>query len=210
MIRGYALVLGLVVVAAAVFAGWVSTTRVVYFPPALFEQTIDCGSTGGERPVLDDFEADWYGGQLGALEEPSLYSASLSPETSAGSVRFTWLRSFDDPVVVRIDRASDGRAQLIAGQRGLGRPDSLTRRVSRSLTPEEVRALDTMLVRADLPDQPPRLCDVGTDGARWIIEGVEPATGYIYVNRWSPRTGPVRDLGLHMLGLTGWEIAEVY
>jgi hypothetical protein len=50
----------------------------------------------------------------------------------------------------------------------------------------------------------------GTDGARWIIEAVEPSTGYTYINRWTPRDGPVREVGLHLLGLTGWKIDDVY
>ncbi len=212
MIRGYALALSLGVIAAAIFAGWFSTTRVVYFAPALFEQSVDCGPGGGGRwPVIDTFEADWYGGALRAFGEPSLYSASLNPEASAGSLRFTWLRSFRDPIFVRIDRAADGGVQLSAGQRAKGgRPGSQTRRVSRRLTPAEVRELDAVLIQTALSEQPPKSCDGGTDGARWIIEAVEPSTGYVYVNRWTPREGPVRELGLHMLELTGWEIADVY
>jgi hypothetical protein len=210
VIRGYALVLGLVVVAAAVFVGWASTTRVVYFPPALFDRSIDCGpGFGRPMPVLDPAEADAYGAALRGLGEPSLYAASLKPDAGR-SLRFTWLRSFDDPIVVRIDRSIDGRAQLTARQRGQGRPDSLTRQVSRRLTRQEVRQLDRVVASAGLPDQAPVACMRGADGARWIMEAVEPSAGHVYVNRWSPREGPVRDLGLHMLGLTGWEIAEVY
>ena len=212
MIRGYALVLGLGVIAAALFAGWYGTTRVVYFAPALFEQSIECGPQGfGRQPVIDTFEADWYGEELRGFDEPSLYRASLTPEASARSLRFTWLRSFHDPIVVRIERVADGGAQLTAGQRAKGgRPGSQTRRVSRRLTPDEVRELDAVLIRTALSEQPPKFCDVGTDGARWIIEAVEPSTGYVYVNRWSPQDGPIRELGLHMFGLTGWQVADVH
>ncbi len=212
MIRGYALVLGLGVIAAALFAGWYGTTRAVYFAPALFEQSIACGPQGRDRqPVIDTFEADWYGEELRGFDEPSLYRASLTTGASARSLRFTWLRSFHDPIFVRIDRGADGGAQLTAGQRAKGgRPGSLTRRTSRPLTPDELRELDAILIRTVLSEQPPRLCDVGTDGARWIIETVEPSTGYVYLNRWTPADGPVRELGLHMLGLTGWQVAEVY
>ncbi|TPW05510.1 MAG: hypothetical protein FD125_711 [bacterium] len=212
MIRGYALVLGLLVIASALFAGWYGSTRVVYFAPALFEQSIECGFEEGDRePVLDSFEADWYGEALRGFDEPSLYRASLVPEASGRTLRFTWLRSFHDPIFVRIDWFADGGAQLTAGQRAKGRREgSQTRRVSRRLTPDELQELDAVLIRSALADQPPKFCDVGTDGARWIIESVEPSTGYIYVNRWTPEDGPVRDIGLHMVGLTGWQIARVY
>ena len=212
MIRGYALVLGLGVIAAALFAGWYGTTRVVYFPPALFEQSVQCDAGwGGPQPVIDDFEADWYGEALRGFDEPSLYRASLTPEAAARSLRFTWLRSFHDPIVVRIERSADGSVRLTAGQNARGRREgSLTRRLTRNLTSDEVRELDAVLTRAALPDQPPKLCERGADGARWIIEAVEPSTGYTYVNRWTPRDGPVREVGLHVLGLTGWRIADVY
>ena len=212
MIRGYALVLSLGVIAAAICAGWYSTTRVVYFPPALFEQSVDCGANGGGRwPVIDEYEADWFGQELRAFDEPSLYRASLDGVAAERSLRFTWLRSFRDPIVVRIDRLADGGAGLVARQRSGGRrPGAQTRELSRRLTPVEVRDLDTVLGRAALPGQPARNCPLGTDGARWIIESVEPSTGYTYLNRWSPEDGPVREVGLHMLGLTGWRIADVY
>jgi hypothetical protein len=212
MTRGYALVLGLLVIASALFAGWYGSTRVVYFAPALFEQSIECGFEEGDRqPVIDRFEADWYGEALRGFDEPSLYRASVTPGHTMRSLRFTWLRSFRDPVVVRIDQRADGSARLTAGQRAQGRrAGSVTRKISRLLTPEEVQELDGVLIRAALPDQPPKLCERGADGAEWIIEAVEPSTGYIYVNRWSPRDGPVREVGLHLLGLTGWQIADVY
>ncbi len=212
MIRGYALVLGLGVVAAALFAGWYGTTRVVYFAPALFEQSIECDAGwGGPEPVIDDFEADWYGEALRGFDEPSLYQLSLTPEGAVQGLRFTWLRSFRDPIVVRIDRLTDGSAHLTAGQNARGRKaGSQTRRLKRRLTSDEVRELDAVLIRASLPDQPPKLCERGADGATWIIESVDPSTGYSYWNRWTPRDGPVREVGLHLLGLTGWEITNVY
>lgn len=211
MIRGYALVLGLLVIAAAIFAGWYGTTRVVYFAPALFERSIDCGPGWGPEPLIDEFEADWFGGELRAFDEPSLYAASLDPHARKGSVRFLWVRSFDDPIVVRVDRLADGSAHLTAQQRARGRrPESQTRRVTRRLTSDEVLQLDALLTRVALPALPAKECPRGTDGARWIVESAEPASGYVYVNRWSPRSGPIRELGLHMLGLTGWQVADVY
>ena len=40
--------------------------------------------------------------------------------------------------------------------------------------------------------------DRGVDGAQWIIEGVRNGT-YHVVDRWSPREGQVRALGLFMV-----------
>jgi hypothetical protein len=40
----------------------------------------------------------------------------------------------------------------------------------------------------------------GIDGAEWIIEGRD-GDRYHVVRRWSPVAGPVRDIGLLLLGI---------
>lgn len=47
------------------------------------------------------------------------------------------------------------------------------------------------------------------DGARWIIETAGPG-GYRFIDRQSPDNGPVREVGLVLLGLTGWEVGDIY
>lgn len=46
------------------------------------------------------------------------------------------------------------------------------------------------------------------DGARWILEA-NGADGYRFIDRWSAE-GPVREVGLHLIGLTGWTYDRVY
>lgn len=212
MPRGYALVLTLLVLAAALFAGWFSTTRVVYFAPNLLTQSSGCSWIGGDEPIIDQFEADWYGSELRAFEEPSLYLASLEPHAGhRGSIRFTWIRSFHEPVVVRIDRASDGAGTLTAKQRPGGTGFSgQGRTLRRALTSSEENRLGSVLATTRVLDQKPKTCDGGLDGARWIIEATDGSGTYTYLNRWSPRDGPVKELGEFMIGLTGWDVDPIY
>jgi hypothetical protein len=43
-----------------------------------------------------------------------------------------------------------------------------------------------------------RMVTVQFDGAQWIVEGVKGGT-YHVVDRWTPKNGPVREIGLMML-----------
>lgn len=213
MTRGYALVLTLLVLAAAWIAGWYSTTRVVYFAPALLEQPAGC-KTWAEEPIISDFERDWFGGELRAFEEPSLYLISQSPPPHhQRTVRLTWIRSFHDPMVVRIDQAVDGQAMLTAKQRpgghGFGRPTS-ARRIERPLSASETTVFEAILASTQVFDQTAKDCKIGVDGANWIIEAAEGAGRYTYVQRWSPEDGPAREFGTFMLSLTGWDVEPIY
>ena len=65
------------------------------------------------------------------------------------------------------------------------------------------------LANADIMGMSPKACELGLDGAVWLIEGVD-ARGYHFVERWSPEAGGVHDVGLMMLRLTGWKHDPIY
>ena len=179
-----------------------------YFPPALFQQKIDCGVIGWTRPqyVLDEFEDAWYSKHLRAAGERPLAVATGSPE----ALRFTWLRSFHAPVIVRVDWAPTGEATLTATMLlGAGgyEPGEVSNTTSRTLTQDEVERL--LVLRQAALREPPADCTLMLDGARWIVEAAGPG-GYHYVNRQSPEFGAVRDLGLALLGFTGWAVEPTY
>jgi hypothetical protein len=52
---------------------------------------------------------------------------------------------------------------------------------------------------------PPRTDEIGFDGARWLMEGLSNGT-YHVVQRWSPKKGSVRNIGLYLLGKSGFYI----
>lgn len=179
-----------------------------YFPPALFQQKVDCGLSWRTRPhyVLDEFEDAWYSKHLEAAGERPLLFATGSPE----ALRFTWLRSFHPPVIVRVEWASTGAATLTATMlSGAGgyEPGGVSSTTSRTLTQDEVERL--LVLRRAALREPPVDCTMMLDGARWIVEAAGP-DGYHYVNRQSPETGAVRELGLALLGFTGWAVEPTY
>jgi hypothetical protein len=194
-----------------------------YFPAALSKvHHIDCDPEGAlwpeqisdtrwDAPVVDKFEADWFGTHLRAAQELSLSRPPTGEGPSpARSLRFTWLRSFHAPVIIRVDETPAGAMQLtgklLSGYGGYG-PGGISRRLTRTLTREEAAVLDRLRVEA--LDRSPVGCGAGADGARWIVEARDGA-GYRLVQRWSPVSGPVHDLGMLLVGYTGWKVEPVY
>ena len=73
-----------------------------------------------------------------------------------------------------------------------------------------MQRLDEVVAHSELFNLPSASCAYATDGAQWIIEGADPTHGYRYRMYQSPSVGPERDLGLFLLGLTGWDVEPIY
>ena len=181
-----------------------------YIPPTLVAVRSACREQAGPtpRPVVSPFERDWYARQWRGAGEPSL---TLNGRGEA--LRFTWLRSFDRPVFVRIDGLSSRRPRLVAREltgRGGYDPGVVKRQLDRSLTAAETTSLRERVAQVRLAEQPPSECDrIGMDGAQWLFE-TRGRDGYHLLVRWSPDPGGLRELGLAMMALTGWELGELY
>lgn len=155
---------------------------------------------------MDEFNADWYSSALLAFHEEPLFP---DKGQSSHTVRFTLLRSFHAPVMVRTVETNDGQIRLIgkwmAGQDGC-KSASHSCSVDRVLTEVEqdrLTAAQQSLQKASYG------CNSGIDGSMWLLE----ASGrgdYRFWSKWSPKSGDLRALALVMLDLTGWKLAEVY
>jgi hypothetical protein len=189
---------------------YVTFTQTTFFPKALLAHESECPATlyypADARPVIDEFEADWFAGELLAFHEEPLFPIKDQDQLS---LRFTYMRSFHASVMVRtVETNGDIRliAKWMAGEDGCsnGTPACT---INRILTkPEQTRL---KAAAAPLLRKPSFGCYGGFDGSRWVVE----ASGrgeYRLWNQWSPEMGEVRDLGLTMLDLTGWRLDPVY
>lgn len=191
-----------------------AATQQSFFPPDYAGLTFRCSSENGAvsdpREFLNKLERDWFSQHLRAAGEAPLYTAT--PSNSAMPVlRFTWLRSFDPPVTVRLIKQKDGAWNLVAKQlsgKGGYDPGTVNKVVNRRISVSEAAALEALMTRVMLPDLSGD-CEVGMDGAQWIIERSD-AKGYHFISRFSPSDGPVRQVGLFLLNLTGWSLKPVY
>lgn len=192
-----------------------SAAQTVYFPPPYPKRFAPCSPSppSGGAPVVSEFENRWYSEQLSAAAEPSLFEAAGGKASRVGTtIRFTWLRSFDPPVIVRVEGVESRSPRLIAKQlsgNGGYQPGSISKQVDRKLLPAEAEILRKTLQRTRIFGQPALDCSAGMDGAHWLIEGID-RSGYHFVYRWTPEHGQVRETGLAMLKLTGWTFKDVY
>jgi hypothetical protein len=161
-----------------------------YFPAKTF----------GDDPQLDQFVSGWYSGQLTALKEPSLLE--LSKVLPTESYRFLWLRTFHHPVAIRVDVQADGSATLttkIASGAGGYKPGNLVVNTTRALTKDETQKLIARINDSGFWQLPSyERNSGGTDGSEWIIEAAVHGQ-YHLVSEWTPRNGPIRDLGTMFL-----------
>jgi hypothetical protein len=140
--------------------------------------------------------SSWYAYQLRVMGEPSLFDLAENP--SAESYRFLWLRSFDPPVVVRLDVNADGSGavttKIADGQSGSPLTDGKVVEIDRRvLTREQVQAFAAQVDKLDFwslatdEEQPNGV--VRVDGSEWVIEAVRDGM-YQVVARWSPDGNP--------------------
>ncbi|WP_294322589.1 hypothetical protein [uncultured Sphingomonas sp.] len=193
------------------FSTMLLVAQPLYFPPRYVDPQIHCFGRGKAIPVVTAFERDWYGKHLRAAAEPSLYAMAV--RGSADSLRFTWLPSFDAPVIVRVEGLAGRAPRLLAvrltGQGGY-EPGAIADRVDRPLTSAEASDLRRRLIAANpLAITPAECGGGGLDGAQWLVER---SIGHRYrlTVRWSPEHGAVRATGMAMLRLTGWRFDAIY
>lgn len=113
--------------------------------------------------------------------------------------RFTWLRTFNRPVIFSVRIKSDDDATLTikvsdgAGGYDLGK---VVRNETKTLSKPVVVNLRSHIIRLlqlDYVEQ-----SYGYDGAEWLIEVFMRGHHHI-VWRWSPQKGEVRDIGLLLM-----------
>jgi hypothetical protein len=188
-----------------------------FFPRALYDRRADCSVLEGvqlARPtmVLDDFQQEWFSSHLAAAGERPLIALKPGTPSDTLLMRFVWLPTFDNPVVVRVGASAGGERRLVAVRlSGAGgyEPGEIADRVDRRLSDEEWRRVDSLMARTELLEQQPAECELGLDGSEWIVEAIDD-DGYHFLKRWSPQDGPVQEFGTLLLELTGWKFEDIY
>lgn len=170
--------------------------------PAIAGQTdyFPHGILAGE-PRLSEFEEQWYSKELKLLREPSLWELSRTQKSE--SYRFLWLRSFHPGIAIRIDLKADGSSVAtikIDNEKGKGEPTKLVKNKVLRLSENQTQLFLDRISDWGFWTQPTieKTDLIGVDGAQWIVEGAKDGK-YLLLDRWSPKAGPVRDLGTYML-----------
>ena len=141
-----------------------------------------------------------YARHLRQVNETSLSEGDLDPELI---VRFTWLRAFEHPVVLRVDRTEDNTWRLhtkIGNGRGGYGAGVLLHQSSRELHPEQLLLLRNCLEAGNFWKLASRSGRAGLDGEQWILEARAGAR-YHYMDRWCPEDGVIVEVARLLLGL---------
>jgi len=142
----------------------------IYFPP---------------NTLNNSFIEEWYSRQLSAMKEPILINDTSTDEV----YRFTWLRTFDNPITIRIERNNDSYSiswKQCDGDGGY-HPGELIVDNKLKLEKQSWELFLIKLNKIDFWNLPTiKNNELGLDGSQWILEG---RSGNIYhvVDRWTPR-----------------------
>ena len=151
------------------------------------------------------FRLNWYSKHLAVLEEPM-----LSDSLPAKIFRFTYLRSFHNPIVVGLVNENDTITIYWKVSDGAGgyEPGNIVENKSKKLTLKEWEDFTEMISSIrfwDLPSIKTGL--MGTDGAQWILEGKRLGK-YQVIDRWGG--GEISNVCKKLIELTDLKIKDVY
>lgn len=175
----------------------------IYFPVGIFAPL-----EGGMNWLVKA-----YSSSLAAMQEPPL---SSSKDKNTETYRFLWLRSFHEPVSIRLYRVKNQNYMTVKQLPSSGIvqngqtifPKNLTINETRPVSDAEWERFQELLKKSDfwsMPTEDGKL--PGTDGARWLLEGIK-FNKYHVVNRQSPEQGDYREACIYLLRISGLKIDE--
>jgi hypothetical protein len=154
--------------------------------------------------ALDTFVNKWYSKMLFGLREPVLSSYKGEKEI----YRFIWLRTFNHPVSVRVEKQGDVIKLFSIATNGAGgyEPGQLIVGTSFDITDIQYKTLLTKLDKASFWTMRTEDSEEdGKDGSEWIIEVVKD-NKYHMTTRWTPEKGTeYRKIGEYLFSISGIE-----
>lgn len=178
------------------------------FPEVDFDMEQDSTGTWVISPKIiegaqDTFVVRWYSEHLYAMQEPLLFNKNLNKEV----YRFTWLRTFDNPVVVRIEKTGKKYKLIWKLCDGAGgyEPGNLKINKSVEINSEKWEMFKSKLDSLNYWNMSLGRMSFGSDGSEWILEGVDKDK-YKVVTIWSPSDGKFYDACNYLLSLTDLKI----
>lgn len=179
-----------------------------YFPISALAELPNDWETNYDIDVIWEIESaifrlNWYSSHLSAMDEPVL-TDSLPTKI----YRFTWLRSFHNPIVIGLENSNDTITLYWKVTNGAGgyEPGEIVKNNSKKITIKEWRDITSNIDSVDFWNLSSTNSGFpGTDGAQWLLEGKELGR-YHMVDRWSG--GEIGRACLELLKLTNLSIKE--
>ncbi|HCY41797.1 MAG TPA: hypothetical protein DHV48_10645 [Prolixibacteraceae bacterium] len=154
----------------------------------------------------DTFHVEWYSKHLIAMEEPLIFNKKQNKSI----FRFLWLRSFHNPIAIRIEKQSDTYLltwKLCNGAGGY-EPKKMIVNKTKTINKETWDSFQDLLLKVDYWNLKTNEVEIpGSDGSQWILEGTDEKN-YHVVDRWTPRGGIFYDCCNFLIELTDLEFKE--
>jgi hypothetical protein len=147
-----------------------------YFPISVFADS-------AVKNEADTFLVQWYSKMLFALREPIIFNDSSINEI----YRFTWLRTFHNPIAIRIEKNGDNINlywKLCNGAGGY-EPGKLVLDKQKSIDIQIWNEFISRLSNINFWTLRTKELSFGVDGSKWILEG-KSNKHYHVVDRWTP------------------------
>jgi hypothetical protein len=151
---------------------------------------------------LEPRTVERYSGVLEKMKEPGL--CKVPHEPGLETYRFLWLRTWREPILVRVDRHPDGMARMTlkTARRNVDNDQigALKTTKARKLGRQDAEYLRMILDEANFWQFPSQVHSgtITMDGASWTIEGTKDGVCHV-VDRSTPVKGPFRRLSLAFL-----------
>jgi len=177
-----------------------------YFPVTKFLNLPPDWETNEKIDVIDNpafFKLEWYSKHLAALNEPILFNSD-----SAKIFRFTWLRTFHNPVVISLRNEKDKITLYWKVCDGMGGydPGFIIINQSKELPLREWNDFANKINGINFWSESTRGSEIsGTDGSIWILEGKDTEK-YQFIDSWNGMG--IREICLTLLKLTDLKIKE--
>lgn len=177
-----------------------------YFPVTKFLNLPPDWETNEKIDIIDNhafFKLEWYSKHLAAMNEPILFNSE-----SAKIFRFTWLRTFDNPVVIGLKNENDKITLYWKVCDGMGgyEPGFITINQSKELTLSEWNDFSNKINDINFWSKSTRGIEIsGTDGSIWILEGKDTGK-YQFIDSWNGMG--IRETCMTLLKLTDLKIKE--
>jgi hypothetical protein len=161
---------------------------------------------------VKDIKSQWYSKQLKALREPYFEEFKNSAEEEA--YRFIWLRTFHNPVAIRVTVKEDNYGILslkVTSGKGGYKPGRIIKKKKIELSESQIDDLRSVVESNKFWEEKKSdsIYNMGLDGAQWIVE-VKCEGDYHYIDEWSPEHGCVRNIGLYLLKISGYKPDDIY
>ncbi|WP_299890930.1 hypothetical protein [uncultured Lacinutrix sp.] len=159
------------------------------------------------KDKYDDSVMEWYSEYLFGMKEPLLFNRKIDNAI----FRFTWLRSFDEPIVIRITE-TEQKYHLNWKKLKLNenhKPIEIILDESKSITKNEWESFNELVRKADFWNMRLGRYSIDTDGSEWILEGVN-SENYRVVSVFYPEKGDFYNACNYLISLTNLKISEKY